>query len=81
MNCRGNCHQGRQARPHPGQCQSGKVEQTLTDWGLLADAGYDERDDSKAGLTPITRGERLVLWLIVALSMAGVGSLVVSCVN
>lgn len=81
MTCRGNCNQSRRDCPHPVQCQSGKVEQTLTDWGLLAEAGYDERDDSKAGLMPISRGERLVLWLIVSLSVAGVGSMVVSCVN
>jgi hypothetical protein len=77
MGCRGNCAQGHAACPHPVQCQPSTTEQTLTDWGLLAEPNYSEPD--RLELPPITRVERLVLWLIAAASVAGLGSAVVSC--
>ena len=77
MGCRGNCAQGHTACPHPVQCQAGKVEQAFTDFGLLAEPNYSEPE--RLELPPLTRVERLVLWLIAAASVAGIGSAVVSC--
>lgn len=45
-------------------------------------ADLDERagvEVEKRDLGPITPGERLVLWLILAVGIGGIGSLVVSC--
>lgn len=47
--------------------------------GLLADDDYTEPETKDLGLPPITRTERLLVWLCIALGAAGIGSLVVSC--
>lgn len=47
--------------------------------GLLADDDYSEPETKDLGLDPMTRTERLVIWLCIALGVAGIGSLVVSC--
>ena len=47
--------------------------------GLLADDDYSEPETKDLGLPPITRTERLLVWLCIALGVAGIGSLVVSC--
>lgn len=50
--------------------------------GLLAPDSYSEpetRDLEPGELAPITRAERLLVWLCMALGVAGIGSLVVSC--
>jgi hypothetical protein len=71
MGCRGNCAQG-----HPVQCQQGRVSTAMTNWGLLA----DEPEQEAAYVSePLTRVERLVLWLLRAASVAGIVAAVVSC--
>jgi hypothetical protein len=61
---------------HPAQCQQGRVSKAMTNWGLLA----DEPEQEAAYVSePLTRVERLVLWLIAATSVAGIGTAVVSC--
>lgn len=47
--------------------------------GLLADDSYSEPETSALALGPISRTERLILWLCAALVVGGIGSLVVSC--
>ena len=47
--------------------------------GLLADDDYSEPETKDLGLATITRTERLLVWLCIALGAAGIGSFVVSC--
>lgn len=71
---RGNPAVGRDtSRPHS------VLGDLATGAGLLADDGYSEPETKDLGLAPMTRGERLVIWLCIALGVAGIGSLVVSC--
>lgn len=71
---RGDPEAGRDAsRPHSvwGDLATGA--------GLLADEDYTEPETKDLGLPPATRTERLLVWLCIALGVAGIGSLVVSC--
>lgn len=77
MSCTGNCAQGRAACPHPAQCQRSRVEQTLTDWGVLADESYTEPE--QLDLPPMTRGERGVAWLIAAVMVVFIAFLLAGC--
>lgn len=70
---RGDPEVGHTDRPHSvwGDLATGA--------GLLADYDYSEPETKDLGLPPATRTERLLVWLCIALCMAGVVSLVVSC--
>ena len=77
---------GRQGRGNPAVGHD-TTERPHSVWGdlatgagLLADDDYSEPETKDLGLAPMTRGERLVIWLCIALGVAGIGSLVVSCV-
>jgi hypothetical protein len=77
MPCTGDCAQGRTSCPHPVQCSGGRIERTLTDWGVLADDRYSEPDD--LDLPKLTTVERALLVLILLLGFFGFGALIVSC--
>lgn len=74
---------GRQGRGDP---EVGHTDRQHSVWGdlatgagLLADDDYSEPETKDLGLAPITRTERLLVWLCIALGAAGIGSIVVSC--
>jgi hypothetical protein len=73
----GRSPEGVEVGRHAAQNKLGKTEQTLTDLGLLAELNYSEPE--RLELPPLTRVERLLLWLIAAISVAGIGTAVVSC--
>lgn len=77
MSCRGNCSQGHRACPHPVQCQDGRVERKLTDWGLLDDGTHTEPE--QLDLPPMTREERGVAWLIAAVMVVFIAFLLAGC--
>ena len=74
---------GRQGRGYP---EIGHTARPHSVWGdlatgagILADDDYTEPETKDLGLAPATRTERLLVWLCIALGVAGIGSLVVSC--
>jgi hypothetical protein len=73
----GRSPEGVEVGRHAAQNKPSKTEQALTDWGLLAEPNYSEPE--RLELPPLTRVERLVLWLIAAASVACIGAAVVSC--
>jgi hypothetical protein len=62
------------------QCKAGRVEQRLTDWGLLADDRYEEPDTIDLELPGISPLERLIIGVALAAAAFALVGLVASCV-